>query len=264
MLVLGALKRSIKPLPFLYLILIFSSAAFFLSIIFSINYSGQNLDAFNLFLNFINNPSFYKGYKELAEFLDLSSFNLKNFFHSTLNFLFLFTFLFTFIIFHLFLPLIYKKLNSEKGSILSYNSLYVLISGCFQLLLYSLLFYLYILLNSYLKPFFNSLLLETYKIVLEALKDFVFILFALFLRYFFAFTKVTLSFEKFSLLVLKNSLSLTFKNFLKLTLFHLILFGINYSLLQVFSGNFLNVLIKTYFFQLSLSYYLVLEENRKG
>lgn len=262
MLVLSALKKSLKPLPFIYLFFLFSFFSFFLSFIFSINYSGETLDGINFFLNFINNPNFYCEYSAISKFLDLSSFNFNDFFKSTLNFLFLITFLSILIIYHLFLPLIYRKLNSEKSPIFSINSLYVLIAGFFQILFYSFLFYLYFLLNSYLKPFLDSLFFESYKIVLEVLKDFVFLIFALFLRYFFSFTKVFLSFEKFSFSLLKSSLSLTFKNYLKLTLFHLVLFGLNYLFLQITGGNFLNVLIKTYFLQLSLSYYLVLRENK--
>ncbi|MEJ5167291.1 MAG: hypothetical protein WHV67_09725, partial [Thermoanaerobaculia bacterium] len=114
----------------------------------------------------------------------------------------------------------------------------------------------------YLEPFLDSLYFESYKILLEVLKDFLFLTFALFFRYFFSFIKLSLSFEKFSFSLLKSSLSLGFKNYLKLTLFHLVLLGINYLFLQIIGGNFLNIFIKTYLFQLSLSYYLVLKENK--
>lgn len=262
MLVLNALKKSFKPLPFLYLLIIFSFISFFPSFFVSLNFSGEKVDGLNLLLNYIRNEGFFGGVSKIIELLDLSNFNIKDFFSSSIGFLFFLTFFSFFVIFHLFLPFIYKKINSEKSPIFSKNSFFVLLAGVVQILIYGLLFYLYIFVNSYLNPFFESLILETYKIVLEVLKDIIFLFFALLLRYFFSFLKVFLSFEDFSFSHLKNSLSLCFKNYFKLLIFHLLLFGINYFFLQLLGGNFLNVLLKTYFLQLSLSYYLVLKENK--
>ena len=262
MLVLVAFKRSFKLFSFLILLLIFSFISFFSSFLISFNLSGEKVDALNFYLSFLKNKNFFGDSSGIKEFFNLSNFRLSDFFSSQFGFLFFSTFFSIFIIYHILLPLIYKNLKSEKLSFSFKNSIFVLIFGFFQLIIYIILFYLYLYINSKVKNFTDYVMLETYKIALHSLINIIFLIFILLFRYFFTFLKIFLSFEVFTFSIFKNSFILSFKNYLKLTIFHLILFFINYLLLNLLGGNLINVFIKTYFFLFSLSYYLTLKENK--
>jgi len=262
MLVLNAFKKSFKLFSFFVLLIIFSFISFFPSFLISFNLSGEKADALDFYLSFLKNKNFFGESFSLVEFFNLSNLKLNDFFNSQLGFLFFLTFFSIFILYHILLPLIFKNLKSEKLSFSLKNSIYVLIIGFIQLIFYSILFYFYIYINFKLKNFTDTVMLEVYKIVLHTLLNIIFLIILLLIRYFFVFLKIFLSFENFSFSSLKNSLFLSSRNYLKLSIFHLIIFLINYLLLNLLDGNIINVIVKTYFFVLSLSYYLTLKEGK--
>lgn len=256
MLVLKAFKISFKPIPYLYLFLIFSFVSIFPAYFISLIFKGDNLNPLNFYLNFLQKKDFF------GEDFVLTNFNLKGFFESQMGFLFLISFILIFILYHTTLPLIYRNLKGEKLSFIFKNSLYVLIFGLIQLIIYLILFYLYFYFGSELKKYTDNLPLETYSIALDGLLKIFFIVLFLILRYFFSFIKVELSFEQISFFIIKKSFLLSLKYFFNLTIFHLLLFGINYLILNLLDGNIINIFTKTYFLLLSLSYYLILSEKK--
>lgn len=251
MLVLKTFKISFKPISYLFLFFIFGFVSVFPAFFISLNFAGDSFNPLNFYLNFLQKKDFFGE--------DLS---LKKFFESQIGFLFLFSFILIFILYHISLPLIYKNLKGEKLLFIFKNSLFVLIFGIIQLIFYLIIFYLYFYFSNELKEYTDNLPLETYGIALNSLLQIFFILLFLILRYFFSFIKVELSFEQISFLIIKKSFLLSLKNFFNLTIFHLLLFGINYLILNLLGGNIINVFIKTYFLLLSLSYYLLLSEKK--
>lgn len=262
MLVLKTFKLSLKPLTFVFLLFFFSLFSIIPTFILSFNFSGEKVDPFNFYLNFLKNKNFFGEGLDLIGLFDFKDFRISSFFDSQLNLIFFITFISIFVFYHFFLPLIYKSIKGEKISFVWNSSFLVLIFGFIQLIIYFIFFYIYLYFSGQLKNYTDTLLLETYKIVLTSLFNLFFILFLLIFRYFFAFLKIFLSFENFSFSVLKNSLILSFKNYLKLIIFHLILFLIHYLFLNLLGGNILNVFIKTYLFLFLLSYYLTLKEAK--
>lgn len=253
MLVLKTFKISFKPISFLILFFIFGFISIFPAYFISLNFKGDSLNPLNFYLNFLQKKDFFG-----VDLTLKTNFNLKEFFESQMGFLFLISFILVFILYHIFLPLIYRNLKGEKLTFIFKNSIIVLIFGLIQMLIYLMIIYLYFYFSNELKEYTDNLPLETYSIALNGLLEIFFILLLLILRYFFSFIKVLLSFEQISFSIIKKSFLLSFKNFFNLTIFNLLLFGINYLILSLLGGNIINVFTKTYFLLLSLSYYLIL------
>lgn len=262
MLVLKTFRISFKPISFLILFFIFGFISIFPAYFISLNFKGESLSPLNFYLNFLQKKDFFGEDLSLKKFLELSNLNLKEFFESQMGFLFLISFILIFILYHIFLPLIYRNLKGEKLTFIFKNSIFVLIFGLIQMLIYLMIFYLYFYFSNELKEYTDNLPLETYSIALNGLLEIFFILLLLILRYFFSFIKVLLSFEQIVFSIIKKSFLLSFKNFFNLTIFNLLLFGINYLILNLLGGNIINVFTKTYFLLLSLSYYLILSQEK--
>ncbi len=267
MLVLNSLKTSLRPVSFLILIIIFSTSSFLPSFLISMQFLGEygeEVGALDLYLNYLKNKSFWGEISEIYEFINLSNLGILHFFNSPFALLILISFLSYFFLYHLFLPTLYKNLKEKMINFSINNSIFVLVVGLIQLWIYYLLLSFYAYINQNLKNYTETFVFESYGIALSILINFLFLIIFLYFRYFFSFLKLNLSFSNFSFEMVKESFSLSSKNYLKLSLLHLLLFLINYFLLQILGGNLLNFILKAYFILFSLSFYLSIKGTQKA